>query len=92
MIEFNIGGGGAQTITHTTAFPTITQPLTIDGSSQPGFAGTPLITVNSNSSFTTFTATNVTGLTIKYMNLSRPSTNFDGAGIDLSSCNEVTVP
>jgi len=91
VIEFNIGGGGAQTITHTTAFPNITQPLTIDGSSQPGFAGTPLITVNSNNSFTTFTATNVTGLTIKYMDLSRPIANYDGSGIIVNNCNEVFI-
>ncbi|MBL7796686.1 MAG: right-handed parallel beta-helix repeat-containing protein, partial [Saprospiraceae bacterium] len=91
VIEFNIGGGGAQTITHTTAFPNITQPLTIDGSSQPGFAGTPLITINSNGNFTTFNALSVTGLTIKYLDISRPLANYDGNGIVLSSCNEVFI-
>jgi len=91
VIEFNIDGGGAQTITHTTAFPNITQPLTIDGSSQPGFAGTALITVNSNSSLTTFTASNVTGLTIKHLDLSRPIANYDGSGIIVTSCNEVFI-
>ena len=42
-IEFNIGGGGAQTISPTSALPNITESVTIDGWTQPGFAGTPLI-------------------------------------------------
>jgi CSLREA domain-containing protein len=42
-IRFNIGGGGAQTIRPTSALPSITAPVVIDGSSQPGFASAPLI-------------------------------------------------
>lgn len=90
VIEFNIGSG-AQTITHTSAFPNITQPLTIDGTTQPGYAGTPLITVNSNSSLTTFNVLNITGFTLKSMNLSRPDANFDGTAINLTNCNTVTI-
>lgn len=41
-ITFAIGTG-AQTISPTSALPTITDPLTIDGTSQLGFAGKPLI-------------------------------------------------
>jgi trimeric autotransporter adhesin len=36
IIEFNIAGVGVKTITPLTPLPTITQPLTIDGYSQPG--------------------------------------------------------
>lgn len=41
-IDFAIGSG-AQTITPTFDLPVITDPVTIDATTQPGFAGTPLI-------------------------------------------------
>lgn len=50
-ISFNIPGAGVHTITilasgsGTAELPTITNPLTIDGSTQPGFSGTPLIEI-----------------------------------------------
>jgi hypothetical protein len=42
-IEFNIAGSGVHTIAPTSALPTVTHPVTIDGTSQPTFGGTPLI-------------------------------------------------
>ena len=42
-IAFNINGGGLERIRPNSALPTITGMVTIDGWSQPGFAGTPLI-------------------------------------------------
>ena len=42
-IAFDIGGGGVQTIQPRSALPTVTRPVVIDGTSQPGFAGSPLI-------------------------------------------------
>jgi titin len=47
-IAFSIGGGGVQTIVPTAALPTVTDPVVIDGTTQPGFAGTPLIELNGN--------------------------------------------
>jgi hypothetical protein len=44
-IAFNIGGGGAHTITLTTTLPPVTVPIVIDGTTQPGYSGTPLITI-----------------------------------------------
>jgi parallel beta-helix repeat protein len=41
-IDFAIGTG-AQTISPTSVLPTITDTVNIDGTSQPGFAGTPLV-------------------------------------------------
>src|SRR6516165_2495838 len=41
-IGFAIGSGAA-TIALQSALPTITQPVTIDGTTQPGYPGTPLI-------------------------------------------------
>lgn len=42
-IRFSIGGGGVQTIRPTSALPNVEQPTIIDGTTQPGYAGTPLI-------------------------------------------------
>src|SRR5687767_90764 len=43
VITFNIAPGGLQTINVLDALPTIIQSVTIDGTSQPLFAGSPLI-------------------------------------------------
>ncbi|MBI3949375.1 MAG: HYR domain-containing protein [Acidobacteria bacterium] len=45
-ICFNIPGAGPHTINLISALPTITNPVVIDGTTQPGFAGTPLIELN----------------------------------------------
>jgi len=44
-INFSIGSG-VQTISPTADFPGILSVVTIDGTTQPGFAGTPLIVLN----------------------------------------------
>ncbi len=47
-ITFNIPGAGPHTIRPTKLpdLPTITQPVIIDGTTQPGYAGTPLIEIS----------------------------------------------
>lgn len=45
-IAFNISGIGPFMITPASALPTITDPVVIDGTTQMGYAGTPLIEVN----------------------------------------------
>ena len=47
-ISFSIGSG-VQTITPLSALPTVTGPVTIDGTSQPGFGGTPIIELSGSS-------------------------------------------
>jgi len=42
-IRFTIGGSGVHTITLTSALPDITESLYIDGTTEPGFNGSPLI-------------------------------------------------
>ena len=59
VINFNIAGGGAQTITLHSALPTITGPVMIDGWTQPGFAGTPIIELDGQSA-----GTNINGLVL----------------------------
>jgi hypothetical protein len=45
-IDFNIAGAGVDTIAPLSPLPTITDTVTIDGTSQPGFAGQPIIQLN----------------------------------------------
>jgi CSLREA domain-containing protein len=45
QIHFAIGGGGAQSIVLFNPLPDIVDPVTIDATTQPGYAGTPLIEV-----------------------------------------------
>lgn len=42
-IRFDIPGVGVHTISPASPLPTITDPVVLDGATQPGFAGTPLI-------------------------------------------------
>ena len=42
-ISFNISGAGPHTIQPNFALPTITDPVVIDGTTEPDFAGTPII-------------------------------------------------
>src|SRR6185295_14542127 len=42
-INFNIAGAGVHTISVTTQLPAITGAVTIDATTQPGYAGKPLI-------------------------------------------------
>ena len=46
-IAFSIGSG-VQTIMPLSALPTITDPVCIDGTTQPGFTGSPVIELNGN--------------------------------------------
>jgi len=48
-IVFNIPGTGPFTMTPASALPTITDPVVIDGTTEPGYAGTPLIEINGSS-------------------------------------------
>ncbi len=49
VIGFNIPGAGPHTIAPTTPLPAISDPLIIDGTSQPGFPGTPIIELDGTS-------------------------------------------
>lgn len=43
VIRFNIGGGGPRTIRPQSPLPAIKEAMTIDGTSQPGYSGAPLV-------------------------------------------------
>ena len=48
IIAFNIPGAGVHTITLLSDLPAIVEEVFIDGSTQPGYAGQPLIEINGN--------------------------------------------
>lgn len=48
-ITFNIPGTGVKTITPTAALPQVEYPVIIDGTTQPGYAGLPLIQITGTS-------------------------------------------
>ena len=60
-ISFNIQPAGVYTITPLSALPDVTDPVIIDATTQPGFAGTPVIELNGASAGQNF----VSGLAIK---------------------------
>src|SRR5580765_334283 len=89
-IAFNIGSG-PNTISPLSALPSISESVTIDGTTQPGFAGSPIIEIEGTSA-----GANATGLriaadhcTVRGLVINRFSTSF---GIEVSGAgNNVIV-
>ncbi len=74
-------GSGVQTIAVGAPLPTIVDPVTIDGTTQPGFAGTPIVVVNGSGA-----GHNVTGITITAGGSTLRGlvvNGFDGDGVEL---------
>jgi hypothetical protein len=80
-IDFAIAGGGVQTIVPITPLPAITDAVLIDGFSQPGYGGTPLIELSGRSAgdgdglTITASGTTIRGLAID---------DYFGAGISIT--------
>lgn len=84
VISFNIPGGGFQTILLTSTLPAITDPVTIDGTTQPGYADTPLIILSGQGLHITSGSSSVKAIAVIRAN--------PGAGITLETggSNNVT--
>ena len=84
-IDFSISGSGPQTIKPPTALPNVTEPVFINGASQPGYAGTPLIILDGSLAPTgtegLHYATGSGGGKISALDI----VNFNGNAIELSS-------
>ncbi len=69
-ITFNIPGAGPYTLQPLSALPTITDPVVIDGTTQPGFAGFPIIELNGSTAVNGLTLTSgdstIKGLVINH--------------------------
>ena len=84
-IVFNIPGPGPHTIQPGSALPLVTEPVILDGTSQPGYEGAPIIELDG-----TLAGVNATGIsiasgnsTVRGMIISR----FSGSGIGLENRN-----
>lgn len=85
-IAFAIGTG-AQTIALTSDLPSITEPVILDGTTQPGYAGTPLVTISGgNARPSAFSiASGGSGSTIQGFLL----TGFTQAAITITASNNI---
>jgi hypothetical protein len=90
-ITFSIGGGGHQVIQPTTALPFITSPVTIDGTTQPGFGGSPMIELDGTVASTNDPSPlSMRGLLVAASNTTIRSlviNRFNYAGVELGSIN-----
>jgi hypothetical protein len=93
-IDFDIPGQGVQTIAPLSTLPAITNPVLIDGFSQPGYSSTPLIELSGSQT----TANGVDGLTITGSDItvrgldinnfsSQSGQSYGGAGILISGAS-----
>src|SRR2546425_9818015 len=87
-ISFNIPGSGVHTINATNGFG-ITKAIIIDGTSQPGFAGAPLIEINGAGAGAAVNGLSVNApkVTIKGLIINR----FSGYGINFDSFGNSSV-
>ena len=85
-IQFNIVGAGVHSIHLLTALPNIADAAVIDGTSQPGYTGTPLIELDGSgiaAAGTDGLKITAGGSTVKGLAINR----FKGDGIELASAN-----
>ena len=80
LIKFNIPAAGLQQITLQAPLPPITDPVTLDGRTQPGWAGAPLILVDGSNAISTGLAINAASTTVAGLAIVR----FTGRGLDLA--------
>lgn len=86
-IDFNIPGMGVQKIALATPLPAINASVTIDGTSQPGYNGTPLIQIDGGlGNGVAGDALNITAANVTVKGLSITEF-FSGAAIDLTNAN-----
>ncbi len=87
-IAFAIGSG-VQTITPLSALPTITDPVVIDGTTQPGFAGIPLVELDGSTAAGTGLMITAGSSTVRGLVINRWATgiSISGAGQNLVAGN-----
>ena len=91
IIEFNIVGDGPHTILPATALPTITQPVVIDGSSQPAGSSTAQVQIELDG---TNAGADVDGLTIQSADSivrGLAINRFGGDGISVTSGGSASI-
>ena len=90
-INFNIPGGGVQTINLLSALPAITRPVVLDGTTEPDSFGGPVIQVDGTNAGSTAVGLTLTaaasGSTIKGLAI----TDFSGGGLLVSGAANVSL-
>ena len=89
-IQFNIIGGGVQPLAILVPLPSLSDTVTIDGTTQPGFAGTPVIRLVGGGAGATangLTLKEHMGSTIRGLTIG----GFAGAGIRISGGGSHTI-
>ena len=83
QIRFGIGGGGPQTIALTSGLPSVSSAVVIDGTTQPGYAGAPLIELNGSLAGGSASGLSITAgnSTVRGLVINR----FDDSGISLKT-------
>ena len=86
-IGFNIPGDGPHTITPNPSLPLVGGDVIIDGTTEPGYVGTPLIELNGSSAGNNATGLSLvgSGATVRALTINR----FDGSGIVLGGSNNL---
>ena len=90
-INFNIPGAGPHTIAPLSFLPTVTGPVVIDGTTQPGYAGTPIVELSGVSAGSTSNGLWLTGgSTIRGLAINRfGASAFGGAALVLAGAGNV---
>ncbi|WP_338763885.1 choice-of-anchor D domain-containing protein [Bernardetia sp. ABR2-2B] len=88
IIEFSVNG----IINLATPLPSITRPLTIDGTSTPGYVfETNMIWIRTIGNAIQANSSGVTQLTIKGLDLSNPTTDYSGTGLYIRNASNVLI-
>src|SRR5688572_22324033 len=87
-IVFNIQGPGVKVINPLTALPEITDPVVIDGTTQPGYAGSPVVVLDGiGLSDAAGLLISASGSTVRGLAIGR----FVNAGIILRECDNNVI-
>jgi CSLREA domain-containing protein len=88
-ISFSIPGAGVRTINLTSGLPTVNKTVTIDGTTQPGFSGTPLIELNGAGAGASVTGLgfNAQNCVVRGLIINR----FNGYGINTDSFSGLSI-
>ncbi len=87
VIQFDITGSGVETISLHSALPTLTQAVTIEGNTQPGFNNSPLICLDGTSAGSSVGGLDITAAdcTVQWLIVQ----NFSGDGITITSAGNM---
>ena len=88
-IAFAITGSGPHSIAPTSPLPTITDPVVIDGATEPDFSGTPVIELNGSGAGASANGLHITagGCTLRGLAVNRFS--FDGIVLETNGDNRI---